>query len=260
MDPYLEDPLYWPGIHSSLIVYACAALQPHLRPRYVAAIEERVYVQGPERVVVPDGTIHRLQGARRARGGAAVLEADEPVILQVEPEEIHESLIQILDLKHGKKVVAVIEVVSPSNKIAGPGRESYKKKQAEVLAGDAHLVEIDLLRLGRHILAAPESLVRSQWVYDYLVSVNRAETSRDRFALYRRLLRDRLPRIRIPLADDDPDVILDLQAVFSMAYEGGGYRDRIDYTSPCLTPLSPSDQQWADGVIQKALADEPSEG
>src|SRR5205823_5222844 len=54
MDPYLEDPQLWPGVHSRLIVYTADRLQPALRPRYVAAVEERVYLQGPDREVVPD--------------------------------------------------------------------------------------------------------------------------------------------------------------------------------------------------------------
>src|ERR1700678_1548030 len=48
MDPYLEDPQLWTGVHTSLIVYIRDFLQPLLRPRYVAAIEERVYLEGPE--------------------------------------------------------------------------------------------------------------------------------------------------------------------------------------------------------------------
>jgi hypothetical protein len=33
MDPYLEDPALWPGVHDSLIIYARDALQLVLVPR-----------------------------------------------------------------------------------------------------------------------------------------------------------------------------------------------------------------------------------
>lgn len=48
MDPYLEVPELWPGFHNSWIVYIRDYLRPLLRPRYIAAIEERVFVQGPQ--------------------------------------------------------------------------------------------------------------------------------------------------------------------------------------------------------------------
>lgn len=43
MDPYLERPQLWTGVHSRLIVYLADQLEPLLRPRYVSAVEERVY-------------------------------------------------------------------------------------------------------------------------------------------------------------------------------------------------------------------------
>jgi hypothetical protein len=51
MDPYLEDPDLWPGVHSRLVVYISDQLQPMIGPRYIAAVEERVYLEGPGREV-----------------------------------------------------------------------------------------------------------------------------------------------------------------------------------------------------------------
>jgi hypothetical protein len=41
-----------------------------------------------------------------------------------------------------------------------------------------------------------------------------------------------LPGVRIPLLGDDPDVILDLQAVFRASYEAGRFEDVFDYSKP----------------------------
>ena len=41
MDPYLENPVTWPDLHSSLIAGFRRVLKPILRPKYVAHIEER---------------------------------------------------------------------------------------------------------------------------------------------------------------------------------------------------------------------------
>jgi Protein of unknown function (DUF4058) len=48
MDPYLEEPLLWPDVHASFIVYLREHLRPLLRPRYVIAVKSRVFVEGPD--------------------------------------------------------------------------------------------------------------------------------------------------------------------------------------------------------------------
>ena len=254
MNPYLEDPQLWPGVHGALIVYLRDQLQPLLRPRYIAAIEERVFVEGPDRQIIPDVWVKRTQNPEEG-GKLAVAEVDEPVVVQVPDLEIHESYIEILDRHSGQSVVTVIEVVSPANKFPGPGRDSYLAKQGEVRSSTAHLVEIDLLRTGRHVLAVPEWVARGRGPYDYLVCCNRAGGLRDLFDLYPRRLRERLPRIRIPLAGDDPDVPLDIQAALTRVYDAGSYRDRINYDSPSQPPLESDDQSWANQLPKERSAD-----
>jgi hypothetical protein len=58
--------------------------------------------------------------------------------------------------------------------------------------------------------------------------------------------------VRIPLAGDDPDVPLDLQAVLALAYEDGAYADRLRYDLPCAPALSDADQAWANQLIAAA--------
>ena len=41
MDPYLEARSIWPGVHLAMITYIHEALQPQLRPKYIARIEEQ---------------------------------------------------------------------------------------------------------------------------------------------------------------------------------------------------------------------------
>ena len=175
MDPYLEEPQIWPGVHNRLVVYLADFLQPLLRPRYIAAVVERVFVEGPNREIIPDVWLRR----RKAQpGSVGVLDAEDPVIVRVPESEIHESYVAIQDRQSGQSVVTVIEVVSAANKFGGPGRESYLTKQREVLSRQTHLVEIDLLRTGQHVLAVPEWVARGQRNYDYLIAVNRAQGQR----------------------------------------------------------------------------------
>jgi len=247
MDPYLEASQLWPGVHSRLVVYIADQLQPVLHPRYLAAVEERIYVEGPERQIIPDVWIRR--DSREEPGAVAVAEVDSPVLVQVPALEVHETYIAILDRYSGQQVVTVIEVISPSNKYAGPGRDSYVSKQVEIRGSSVHLVEIDLLRGGQHVASVPEWVARGRAEYDYLTCTNRAGGVRDRFELYPTRLRDRLPRIRIPLASGDPDVPLDLQAAVARVYEAGSYRDRINYESQCVPGLRDDDQAWAKQLV-----------
>jgi Protein of unknown function (DUF4058) len=244
MDPYLEDPFLWQGFHNSFVVYLRDQLQPLLGQRYIAAVEERVFVEGPERAVVPDVLVKRTRPSEAGAMAVATVDADEPVVVRVESLEIHESYVEILDRKSGQRVVTVIELVSPTNKMAGPGRDSYVNKQREILASQTHLVEIDLLRGGQHVLAVPQWATQDQLPYDYLVSVNRARDRREEFDVYAKRLQDRLPKIRVPLADDDPDVALDLQSVLAQAYEMGRYGERLNYQPPCQPPLTAEQREW----------------
>jgi hypothetical protein len=252
MDPYLEDPLLWTGVHASLIVYVRNYLQPQLQPRYVAAIEERVFVEMPDQDRIPDVWIKRRRRDKVTTGSVATIEADEPIVVEVPGLEIHEGYVTILDLRSGQELVTVIEVVSPTNKYQGPGRASYREKQEEVRASTVHLVEIDLLRTGSHVLAVPERIAQSKGPYHYLGCVNRAEGLRNHFDLYPTKLSQRLPRMRIPLREGDADVVLDVQAILEQTYDDGCYDDRIDYQQPCRPPLIPRDRSWANKILKKA--------
>lgn len=229
MDPYLEHPVLWPGLHTRLVVALANQLTPRLRPQYIASIEERVYIEGPDQQRIPDIHVQRVRGGSD-RGKA--------------PLEIHERSIEILDRLHDMRVVTVIELTSPSNKAAGPGRDLYLEKQRQTLGSECHLVEIDLLRRGRHVLSVPEARLRAEAQYDYLASVSRWPQRR-RFELYPWHLRERMREVQVPLTAPDADVPLDLQAALEQVYADGSYDLRVRYDRPCEPPLGAEDQRWA---------------
>jgi hypothetical protein len=246
MDPYLEHPVLWESLHARLIVAIANHLQRKLDPRYVASIEERVFIEGPQRRV-PDVWIQKVAGAE-ASVAVAEGDSDTAVIIEIEDLELSEFRVEILDSYNEMKLVALIEVVSPSNEAAGPGRESYRSKQEETLGRDYHLIEIDLLRHGRHVLSVPEWRVKLLQPYSTISCINRWPM-RNRYELYPRSLRARLPRLKVPLAEEDPDVTLDLQAALEQVYVEGRYGRRIRYNQPCEPPLSADDQLWANERI-----------
>lgn len=254
MDPYLEHPVLWESVHARLIVAIANQLQPRLDPRYIASIEERIFIEGTQRRI-PDVWIKRVEPAPEA-APTAEAESDTAVIIEVEELEIRESRVEILDSYDGMRLVTLIEVASPTNTAAGPGRESYRAKQRETLGSECHLVEIDLLRQGRHALAIPAWRVKPLEPFDSLCCVNRWP-ARQRFELYPRTLERRLQRVRIPLADDDPDAILDVQSALEQVYVEGRYARRLRYGEECRPRLSPRAQAWADERIAAFRAARP---
>lgn len=241
MDPYLEHPAHWRGVHSALVTYLCEDLQAVLPARYYAAIEDRVYVDTLEYGRAPDVRVVDREGSR-AGGGVATAGADAATIVELPLDEVEEHYIEIRDAKSGHRIATVIEVLSPSNKKEeGEGVTSYRRKQAEVLGSDANLVEVDLLRAGKHIVAVPERLL--VWPYEYLVVVRRT-THPSRRELYPVPLRARLPRIAVPLCPPDADVVVDVQGLVARVYESGAYAKRIDYAAAPIPALSAEDGAW----------------
>ena len=65
MDPYLEHPILWTGVHSRLINVISQQIGPVLLPRYVASIEERVLIDIPQTHRIPDLWIQRMSRPAR---------------------------------------------------------------------------------------------------------------------------------------------------------------------------------------------------
>jgi hypothetical protein len=61
-----------------------------------------------------------------------------------------------------------------------------------------------------------------------------------------------LPTIPIPLKAPDPDIPLDLAAIFATVYQRARYERSIDYQAPLGLPLSPADRAWAEELARSA--------
>lgn len=244
MDPYLEHPALWPSCHTRLIVALANMLKPHIRPRYVASVEDRVFIESADQDRIPDVWVQKTGQVHRASAARPETSIATPLVVEVEQREVREHYIAIMDRYRDLGVVTVIELVSPSNKAAGPGRDSYLAKQKEIRNSECHLVEIDLLRRGTHVMSVPESYVKPVKPFDYLICVNRWP-ARNRYELYPCHLRDPLPTIGVPLADPDPDAPLAIQSALEQVYNDADYMLRVLYDEPCKPRLSSEDQEWA---------------
>jgi hypothetical protein len=246
MDPWLEHPARWPNVHQSLITYSRDALQGQVGDRYFVSIGERVYLAVPDQSLYPDVSVVETRTGATVAPQAA--EADRPVVVLVDEVEQREVFLEIFDAASGDRIVTIIEVMSPSNKHAGTGRDLYLRTQAEILASTTNLVEIDLLRDGEPTAAVPR---QRQSESPYRVVVSRASDRRRR-ELYPVRLQDRLPRVAIPLLEGDPAAVLDIQAVFDEVYDKSGFGRWIDYGQPPVPPLRAEDTAWARELLAAA--------
>ena len=184
----------------------------------------------------------------RPSNGIAVA---EPLIIHLDQNEpVRQGFIEIIDIKSGRRLVTVIDALSPSNKVAGPRRDLYLKKQEELREGNVSLVEIDLLLAGRRVLAAPIELIPERHRTPYAACIRRGWKPLE-IEYYRLPLRERLPAIRIPLRQADQDVTFDLQALIDRCYEEARYDDDIDYHPEPEPPFEKDHAQWADSLLRE---------
>jgi hypothetical protein len=209
MDPYLEDEKVWPLFHHHLVSCLYQVLLPGLVDRYRARVGERHYT------------------------------TEQALFTSVLREEHQEEFIEIRQRSDGR-LVTLVEVVSPANKTTPAGRQAYLGKRAEAQSAGANLVEADLVLQGQPLLDySREGL--PDW--NYAVTVTRA-TQPERHEIYTATLQKRLPRFRLPLAPDDRDTVLDLQAAFSRCYDQANLAARIDYERDPMTTLTEQNRAW----------------
>jgi len=259
MDPYLEA--HWRDIHARLVIYACDALQAVLPGALRARVEESVVLETPlglrDHSLFPDVRVVDFplkpgnERRTKDRVGDSSVVLEDPVLVDLGPDAVTETHLEIIDRESGNRVVTVIEFLSPTNKIHGPSREQYVHKQQKICASDANLVEIDLNRFGIHTLAFP--LVNLVTRTSYLACVRRT-TRPDKAEVYRMPIWQRLPIIKIPLRPDDADAPLDLQDLIDKCYRNGAYEDTIDYAAEPHPPLVGLEKEWADKwLVEKGL-------
>ncbi len=247
MDPYLEGDL-WTSVHTDLCAEIARQLAPKLRPKYVALSTRRVVLAPPDENEglagqrFPDVGILSSQASGLSPGTAV---AAAPLILTASfPEPIPHVSVEIRDVAQ-RRLVTCLEVLSPTNK-RGPGREEYAGKRWHILSSTAHLVEIDLLRVGRRF-----PTVEPLPAVPYFVFISQAGR-RHEVEVWPIALEQPLPVVPIPLLPGDSAVTLDLQQAFTIIYDIIGYDDLVDYSQPPPGPLTPAETALVEEQLHRA--------
>ncbi|HEX5269876.1 MAG TPA: DUF4058 family protein, partial [Gemmataceae bacterium] len=226
--------------HQHFITHAQETLSGEVGPNYIVKVEVRLI-------------LHELSADERRYFGRAdvgvtgrppadvgtpspsVVAAPYRIPLPaIDPVRI--SSIEVVD-RRDRRVVTVMELLSPTNKTPGPDRDDYLRKRNLLLEQRVHVVEIDLRRGGERPHYPP--LPRC----DYYVLVSRWQ-DRPIVGVWPLGLHDRLPVIPVPLTPPDADVTLDLQALLHRVYDAAGYAKYI-YAETPEPSLSEQDLAWA---------------
>lgn len=248
MDPFLEDPAFWPDFHSTFVHAWREAIADGLPDDYEARIDERVYQveTDPEvrKVIKPDIDVSHGGPVSESRTVGAVATL-EPVTMPLEIiDDVREVFIEILH-RPERSLAAALELLSPANK-EDPGRTEYLSKRNALFRQNVHLIELDFLIGGRRA-PSPRPLPKA----DYYYLLARAEERFD-CRVYHWNLADPLPRLPVPLRPPHADVIVDLAQVFATAYERGRFGRTLRYDKPCPAPLSEEQKTWIQQTVSKS--------
>lgn len=160
------------------------------------------------------------------------------------PIEVRERYLEVRELS-SDRVVTAIEMLSPTNKRKGRGKDAYEAKRAAILSSASHFIEIDLLRS-----QSPFAIFGANDIGDYYVLISRAE-SRPKAQLYSFRLRDKLPEFSLSLSGPDESISIELQSVFEEVCQQASYDLRIDYTRDVPSPsLSSEDKCWMQKLLK----------
>jgi hypothetical protein len=249
MDPYLELPAFWSDFHATFINYWREAVAELLPPGYEATLGERVYLveRDPDerKLGYPDVAVTRNDAASAAQlSPAGQTSTLEPVTIPLTIlEGPRETYIEIL-YQPDHSLVTALELLSPTNK-QSPGRVEYLAKRRALLLQRVHLVELDLLLGGRRL-----PFERPLPTANYYYFVARGELRPD-CQVYHWALPVKLPKLAVPLRDPDPDIFVDLGAVFATAYERGRFYRRLDYRGAMPSFISDADRGWVRDVTEQ---------
>ena len=249
MDPYLEQ--HWRNVHHRLITYASDQLHPTCRATFGRELKSECS-SNRRKVIstrfIPRCTWWSIPKQKADEGqpaeGAAIAVA-EPILVHVDREPSSQGYIEIVDAEFRQPRCHGHRVRESHEQIARRRPEALPKKQKEVIAAGASLVEIDLIARAsdcwpdrRNCFTAGNGQPTWRASRGMEAGCGRALSA---------ALAAPLPALRIPLRQSDADVTLNLQPLIDQCYENGGY----DISTTVSRRSRPSDP---DGAVGRKMA------
>jgi hypothetical protein len=215
MDPFLEQEKHWPTFHYNLMNVLFQVVTPSLVERYRARVLERT------------------------------ITVEHVLFTSVTRVEHREPYLEIRQ-RSDSKLITLVEVISPTNKTTAQGRQAFLEKRNEAQRFRANIVEIDLVLDGQRMHDFSRENLPA---WDYNVVVTRGPRP-EQFELYTANLDKRLPRFKLPLATDDRDTVIDLQAALHRVYDQTDFASTVNYQVDPQTKLDADQRRWLDKYLR----------
>ena len=146
--PPLSEITSWEGLHGGWPMVIVQQLGKNLPAQFVA--EPRVHLGAQVEI---DVAAFDEEDSRRAFAGptqtglaTAVWAPEEPTLaVETQLADFDQYEVRVYDIRHGRRLVAAVEIISPGNKDRAENRQQFTAKCAALLRQGVSLVLVDLV-------------------------------------------------------------------------------------------------------------------
>lgn len=217
-------------------------MNPLLPEGYVAATDRHVWIESSKpkpkrRGREPDVFVVEHKHANTMASIAVGTISNPRVVSLPRQERKRKPYLKILDARQ-RRVVTVVELLSPSNKKPGEHYEQYLAKREEYFAAGVNLVEINLLRAGMH---PPLGEMDAENLQYYILVCRTNQMARAEIWVFG--VRDPIPQFPIPLTASLA-IPFDLKPCLDRSYREARYEREIDYSRPPVPIFGEVEAAW----------------
>jgi hypothetical protein len=226
--PPVEKKHSWDELHGGWPMMIVRQLFPILPEGYVAApgVHLGTFFEIDVSVYDADQAAERTEKTGAGNGGVATLAPPAPTLtLETDWPDQDEYEVRVYDERHGRRLVAAIELVSPSNKNRPESRRAFVAKVAALLQDDVCVSLVDLVTIRQfnlygdvlELIGWPDLAAGVQDTFLYAATLRGRKRLRQRPLLdawfYPMIVGQPLPPLPIWL-DVDLRVMLELEASY----------------------------------------------
>lgn len=229
--PPVEKKHSWDALHAMWPAEIVRQLFPILPAGYLAApgVHLGTFFEIDVSVYDADRAAERAEEAGASEGGVAALAPPIPTLtLETDWPDQDEYEVRVYDDRHGRRLVAAIELVSPGNKDRSESRRAFVAKVAALLQEDVCVALVDLVTIRQsnlygdvlELIGRPDLAAGVQDTFLYAATLRGRKPLRQRPLLdtwfYPMIVGQPLPSLPIWL-DVDLRVMLDLEVCYEEA-------------------------------------------
>jgi hypothetical protein len=236
-----EQPSMFPGFHLAMIAHLVDLLNELLPERYIAIAEQSLQSRGLDVTIEserpkPDVTIFSQSSSSLVRSASSSIAPywEAPLLQVVEPVQQPRAVMvrEVSPQRTLGKVVARVELLSPSNKPGGSGADGYAARRQEAIDTSIPLIEIDFLHESPSVVAKLPGYPSNPRSYPYTVLVTdpRPIWSQGSLRAYGFRVGEPIHPFPLPLAGTD-ELPIDLNPVYARTFHGGRWGTFLDYST-----------------------------